>query len=459
MAPARRGRDARAIVVGSGMSGLLAARVLGAHVGEVVLVDRDHPPSGSEPRAGIPQGHHVHVLLGRGARLLERLFPGLTAELDAAGATPVDITHDILVITPGGTSPRWRSGVMTRAASRYLLESRVRARVAARSNVRVLDDHEAVGVLVDPAGAVVGVRLRRRGSVGAPEVLEPADLVVDASGRSSRAPEWLVATGLPAPDESVIDASLAYATRLYRRPSGWSDWRVLLVRDRAPHGTRGGVVFPVEGGRWLVTLGGAGDDRPPTDEAGFETFARSLISPVLADALRVAEPLGSVRGYARTANRWRHVERLSPWPAGLLVLGDAMCALNPVYGQGMSVAAIEAVALDGWLRAGEGFDGASTGRMQRRLASAARLPWLMATSEDHRLPHVGTERASLLERVAGRYLDEVQRVAPRDRPTTQALTMASHLLARPRVLVAPRVLGAVARSALVGGRRAGHRPG
>ncbi len=188
---------------------------------------------------------------------------------------------------------------MTRAASRYLLESRVRARVAARSNVRVLDDHEAVGVLVDPAGAVVGVRLRRRGSVGAPEVLEPADLVVDASGRSSRAPEWLVATGLPAPDESVIDASLAYATRLYRRPSGWSDWRVLLVRDRAPHGTRGGVVFPVEGGRWLVTLGGAGDDRPPTDEAGFETFARSLISPVLADALRVAEP-ARVRARLRT---------------------------------------------------------------------------------------------------------------------------------------------------------------
>lgn len=438
------------------MSGLLAARVLSAHVGEVVLVDRDHAPDGSEPRAGIPQGQHVHILLGRGARLLERLFPGLSADLDAAGATPVDITADILLISPGGTAPRWPSGLMTRAATRYLLESRVRSRVVARPNVRTVDDHEVVGLTAKPDGSVAGVRLRRRGSVDAPEVEQAADLVIDASGRSSHAPKWLRDTGLSAPDETIIDASLMYATRLYRRPPGPFDWRVLLVRDRPPHGTQGGVIFPIEGERWLVTLGGAGSDRPPTDEAGFDAFARSLISPVLADALYSAQPLGPVRGYARTANRWRHLERLSPWPAGLLVVGDAMCALNPVYGQGMSVAAIEAVALDAWLCEGGGFDSRRTASMQRRLASAARLPWLMATSEDRRVPHAGPERAPLPERIVSRYLDEVQWLAPRDRPTMRALTLASHLLARPRVLVSPRVAVAVARSMLTGRPAAGH---
>jgi flavin-dependent dehydrogenase len=276
-------------------------------------------------------------------------------------------------------------------------------------------------------------------------------LVVDASGRGSRTPAELEAVGVPEPQETVIDASLRYATRIYRIPTGSRDWKGLLVRDRPPSGTRGGGVFELEGGRWVVTLGGAGVDQPPTDEAGFHDFARSLVSPILADAIRDAEPLTPVRGWARTANRWRHVERMRDWPAGFALAGDAMCALNPVYGQGMSVAALEGPVLAVWLnsastaRALASDSPPATTDLMRRLARAARLPWLLATAEDARIAGVqGAPEAGRLGSILQRYVDEIQLNAARDRRTMRRFTEVSQLVRGPIALFDPLVLWRVA---------------
>lgn len=213
-------------------------------------------------------------------------------------------------------------------------------------------------------------------------------------------------------------------------------------------------MFPLEGDRWVVTLGGAGADHPPTDEAGYLDFSRSLIAPRIFEAIRDAEPLTPIRGWARTANRWRHVERVEHWPAGFVLLGDALCALNPVYGQGMSVAAMEARTLEEWLaapvvvRAMEAGRPADTTGLVRSLARTARLPWFMATAEDAVVPGAtGAPDPGFLGRLGARYLDEIHLNAARDRHTLRRFTEVSQLVRPPIALLDPVVLWRVARGA------------
>ena len=455
----------RAVVIGASIAGLIAARVLSDHVDEVVLVDRDAITGHDAARPGIPQASHLHLLLRRGHRELVRLYPALDGHLASAGAPVVDLLRDGVWIMPGGEAPRFPSGLRTRSATRTLFESSIRDLTLRRPNIRLLDGHEVTGLLGDAAtvrGVVLRARPEPRGpSAQAERVDDPprldtdrlrldAWLVIDASGRSSRAPEQLAAIGAPALEETVIDASLRYATRHYRlRRDASRDWRALLIRDRPPSGTRAGVAMQVEGERWVVTLSGAGVDQPPTDEAAFLDFARDLISPRLYHAIRDAEPLSPVRGWARTANRWRHVERVR-WPAGFSVMGDALCALNPVYGQGMSVAAMEGAVLMSWLasadvqRARRTGATPDTGRLVRSSAHAARLPWFLATSEDSRIGGVtGVPAPGTREKVARRYVDAVLSQAMDDRLTLHRFSEVTNLVRPPIALLDPRVVGRI----------------
>jgi flavin-dependent dehydrogenase len=451
------------VVVGGGLAGLAAARVLAAHVARVTLVERDRLPAGPARRPGVPQAAHVHNLLARGRRALEGLFPGLDAELAAAGAPAVDWTADARWYYFGGWRPRFPSGIVSRTCTRPLLEWAVRRRLLAAGGgrVTVLEGHAATGLVPGRAGrggpAVAGVRLTPHGgrSGGAGDDRGPAaaageagvgpvelaaDLVVDASGRDSRAPEWLAALGYGRAPETTVDSFLGYASRLYAPPAGARhDWRTTIVAATPPARARAGGIVPVEGGRWLVTLAGAARDYPPTDEAGFLAFLASLPVPDLADALRGATPLSPVAGYRRTANRWRHYERLPRWPAGFAVTGDAACAFNPVYGQGMTVAALGALALDASLRAAGGADPSAARRFRRRLARAVRLPWLMATGEDFRYPTTAGRRPGPAAAVLHRYLDGVLLAAAEHPAAHRAFLAVTHLLESPAALLHPAV--------------------
>jgi 2-polyprenyl-6-methoxyphenol hydroxylase-like FAD-dependent oxidoreductase len=446
----------RAIIAGASIAGLVAARVLSDTVDEVVVLDRDVMSGGPEGRAGVPQANHLHVLLHRGYVELTRLFPELERRLASAGAPAVDWIGDAVWITPGGEAARWDSGLRSRAASRGLLESVLRELVLGRANVSLLEGHDVTGLL-GGRGGITGIRYRLRPSDGRPADMDATGviegwLVVDATGRGSRLPDMLTELGLSSPEETVIDASLRYASRLYHAPASAPDWRVMVVRDRPPSSTRGGGILSMEDDRWLVTLGGAGGrDQPPTDEAGFLAFARSLISPRLHDAIAGAEPAGDIRGWARMANRWRHVERMADWPAGLAVMGDTLCALNPIYGQGMSVAAVEGGVLGAWLRSAAvqraRTSGTSpvTGDLIRGLAKAARLPWLLATAEDSRIDGVrGAARPGPMAAFLYRYLDEILLLAARDRYTQRRFMRVTQLVRPPVTLFDPLVVGKVA---------------
>ncbi|GLZ09421.1 hypothetical protein Acsp03_68870 [Actinomadura sp. NBRC 104412] len=428
-----------AVVIGGSLAGLLAARVLGDHFDRVTLVERDRFPGSPDYRPGIAQSRHLHVLWNRGLELIEGWFPGAEKDLLGAGAHDVGVPADLLWLTSAGWRRRFE---VTRLLtfSRGLLDWTIRTRLAADGRVRLLDGHEVAGLLASPGGdRIIGVEARERGSRSPVESLE-ADLVVDATGRGSKTPEWLAGLGYPAPKQTLVDPLLGYASRYYAIPAGFDPgWKALYLQADAPRGTRTGALFPQEGDRWIVSLFGMGADYPPTDEKGFLEFAASLRSPLLYEAIRDAEPLSPIVSYRRTANHRRHYERMRRWPGRYAVLGDAVCAFNPLYGQGMSVAAISAMTLDTCLRERAGLDEAAR-RFQRRVAKNAAGPWLIATGEDLRYGTTKGQKATVRTRVINRYVERVVALANVDPRVCARMVNVLGLTAPPESLFLPDVL-------------------
>lgn len=386
-------------MIGGSIAGLLAAHSLAAHFERVTILERDALPPQAALRAGTPQARHVHTLLPDALGLLEQLVPGFIDELIVGGAWRVDALHEMAVFSGGAWHPPTPAAAdrgVALAFSRPYAEAVLRQRVAALPNVVVLTGLEVIGLITDAdRSTVVAVQVRRRGSLkDGPEDL-PADLVVDASGRGSQAPRWLSRLGLTPPEETTYPAHVGYATRLYRRPSGWSaDWKVLHVRPQPPLNTRGGLIVPIEGDRWLVTLIGAEGDFPPTDIKGFEAFARELPTPRIHDALQHADPLADPAGFQVNATRFRHYADLEHPLSNFIVSGDAVLTLNPLFGFGMMAAALGARVLDDCLRDVRG------GRLDRH-ALAHRFQVDLAV-DTARLRRIAAGEAAIVASAQGR---------------------------------------------------------
>jgi flavin-dependent dehydrogenase len=381
----------KAVVIGSGIAGLTAARVLTKHFDDVIVIDRDWLPDEPSFRAGIPQAHHAHTLLPYGQKVLEQLFPGLVAWLMENGAQTIDDDSETAFFDNGiWRKPEPRTARPTVSVSRPMLEGSLYRRMAENPRVKILSGYEATGLVVDEAGRrVTGINLRRRQSPGREPTYMPADLVVDASGRNSKTPKWLASLGYTPPEEWRIDAHAGYASRIYRQPEGEArDWKKLYVSPCPPDGLRGGVIIPLEGNRWHVTLIGIAGDYPPTDEDGFMEFARSLSTPALYEAIRSAQPLSKITGFRKNENRVRRFDRLPRYLEGLLVLGDAVFIMNPVYALGMTAAAVSSQVLDQTLKAQrhipEMLGLAET--FQKKLAASIAALWQQAVRNEWRWP-------------------------------------------------------------------------
>jgi 2-polyprenyl-6-methoxyphenol hydroxylase-like FAD-dependent oxidoreductase len=441
-----------AVVVGASMAGLLAARVLAGHVDRVTIVERDRLPDDAEHRKGVPQGRQIHVLLARGSAVLDRLFPGFSRDLLAAGAVPFRLPGDALILTKAGWADRRAPGWTMTSATRPLIEATLRRRLLELPGVSVLDGLEVTGLRASEDGRMVGgVSVRRVDGGDDPRPIA-ADLVVDASGRGSRTPHWLADLGYPEAERTQVDSHIAYATRLYRMPEGFAaDWRAVMLMPRPPGNPRTGDLMPIEGGRWIVTLMGAAGQHPPTDEAGFTAFMRELSDPVIADTVADAEPVSDIRGHRGTANRLAHYERMPRWPERFVVLGDAVCAFNPVYGQGMTTAAIAAETLDDCLRAQRrrrpagDLEGVAR-RFQRQLARRNRDPWMLSTGEDLRYPTTTGTTAGRVLRAQHRYFDRVEAATTTDPAVTEVYARVFGMLERPTALFRPRIVAAAIRA-------------
>jgi 2-polyprenyl-6-methoxyphenol hydroxylase-like FAD-dependent oxidoreductase len=435
----------RAVVMGASMAGLLATRALADAFDDVVVVDRDAFPEGAEPRRGVPQGRQVHALLARGREALDELLPRLSQDLVARGALRFDTGADARVhLDHDRMTIMHRSGIEGILLSRPLLEDEVRRRVLAFARVRAVP-----GVAAEPVlrgERVTGVRLDGSGRVG--EVLD-ADLVVDATGRGSRTPAWLERHGFPRPAESTVDVGVSYSGFvLPRRPDDLGG--VLAVLTFAhPEQRRLAVALAIEGERWLITAVGYCGDRPPADLAGFRAFLDTTDAPEVAALVRSREPLQPVAAVHRfPASVRRHYERLPAQPDGLLVTGDAVASFTPVYGQGMTVAALDALALR------EALAGGPVG-LSRRFTTAVGeivdLVWDLSAGSDLALPYVSGPRP-LRNRVLNRYVNMVTSACTVDPDVGVSFTRVVNMLDRPEALIAPRMVLGVVRGARAAAR-------
>lgn len=420
------------------MAGLLTAQALAGHFGGVTIVERDHLPATPQARSGVPQGRHLHVLLPGGHRAIERLMPRFGDDLLAAGAVDVAWPSDVLWLSPAGWLPRSTAKHRVLSASRDLIEWCARRRLLATPGVEILDGCAVCRLLPTADGeGVSGVEI----AAGASSSTLRADLVVDATGRRSRLPDWLHGLGYDRPEETRIAAARSYASRVYRRRKATRDWSAAFIQADPPATGRMGVAFDIEDDRTIVTVQGAGGDHPPTDEAGFVAFARSLRSPVIHELICDAEPLTPIVGFANTANRRRLVERLRRWPQRLLVVGDSACAFNPVHGQGIAVAALTAVRLDAALarRGDRSLDGFAPA-FRRQVAAAGHAAWTIATGDDLRYPTTTGGSAGVALRLQHRYLDRVMAASTRDERAMAAMTDVLFLVSPPASLFKPTVL-------------------
>jgi 2-polyprenyl-6-methoxyphenol hydroxylase-like FAD-dependent oxidoreductase len=436
-------QSSHALVIGGGIAGLLAAKVLTKYFNRVTIVERDRFPEQPEQRQGVPQALHLHVLLKRGQEIMEQLFSGLEAELAEAGVPAMDWAADVSWFSIGGWFPRLPSGLITRTPSRNLLEWTIRRRLATCERVVFVEAGQVTSLLSNPSRtSLTGVRVRFRNE---PEVDLTADLVVDASGRNSRAPQWLEAMGYSPVQQTVINSFFGYASRWYQRPEGLkSDWQSLFIAEKPPAETRSGVLSTVESNRWVVTLAGVGRDYPPTDEVGFLEFARSLRSAAIYEAIKDARPLSPIYAYQRMENRLRHYEKLSRLPENFVLVGDAVCALNPVYGQGMTVAALAALTLEQCLsqQLSSHPDGNLidlSRRFQKQLSKVIAAPWLLTTGEDFRWPTTEGGQPDLITRLMHQYMDEVLMLSVERAEIHKVFLEVMHQLKPPSTFFHPRI--------------------
>jgi 2-polyprenyl-6-methoxyphenol hydroxylase-like FAD-dependent oxidoreductase len=438
-------RNEHAVVLGASMAGLLAARVLADHYDKVTIVERDRLPVSVAQRKGAPQGRHVHGLLPSGSQIVEELFPGLLADLVAAGGTKLD-DYTRMHFVPDGVHRLSRDMELEPLyqPSRPFLETAVRGAVRRLSTVEFRDGCAVVGLAVDAAGGRVnGARVADHGGHG--EEVLAADLVVDAMGRGSRTPAWLAALGYEKPAEEEVVVDVRYASRLVRLPPGAvSETLTVIGASRERPGGMG--LFAYEDDTWMFTVSGYAGHHPEPDYDWMIDFAAGFAPRHMVEALRAAEPLGDVATFRFLANRRLRYDRLRRLPDGLLVFGDAMCSFNPIYGQGMSVAALEARVLRDCLRRG------SEGLARRFFRAAAKpieIAWQMAVGADLALPQVEGPRP-LSVRLVNAYIARLLVAAEHDPVVAGRFLRVSSFLMKPPMLMTPPMLARVLR-----GRRRG----
>ena len=438
------------IVIGGSIAGLLTARVLSEYVSRVVILEKDELQHVPSPRRGTPHGHQLHSIHQTGAEIVHKLFPDMVLDFPSSGLIPCDLGSEMRWFFYGDWMPDVPAEVNAYWCERPRFEWALRRRVADLPNVTVMAGYKVTGLIPDASKRrIVGVTVQQSDARQTAQDLF-ADLVVDAGGRGSRVPQWLAALDYAKPSASTVQINFGDATGTYQLPPDFvPSWKALLISAKPGLSQRLGLIHMLPNNRMKVLLAGWFGDHPPADEAGFLDFARSLPRPDIYECLRRATLLSPIYTHKLPSNRWYHYEKMSRWPDGLLVAGDAVCSFNPSYGQGMTVAALHAMELQKLLddlhKGGQSLVQPGIGRrFQTASAQIIKNPWMITTGEDLRFPQAEGPRPRSLAWVH-RYLGRVFDAAHRDPGVAKRFLEVMTFVREPSALFHPDVLLALAR--------------
>lgn len=442
-------RARHAVVIGGSVTGCLTAAVLARRFERVTVIEKSDFYDETGPRQSVPQEHHVHLLLLRGKQIIDRIFPGILSALEQSGAQVADLGHDVKWYQGGRWKNRYRSGIYAHYCSRRLIDNQLRRCLAAVPRVDILSGTRVTRIEFSGAGdqrAVSGVIV----DDGSGERSVSCDLLVDASGRGTHMPTWLKEAGFGTVENSVVKTELGYASRIYRRlPAFAEQWQVLLVLPTAPAQRSMGVISPIEGNRWMVTTGGWFGHFPGKDPDDFLQALAALPVPDIHEVIRDAEPLSEVFTFKMPGSRRSHYDRIEHWPSGLLVVGDALSSMNPLYSQGMTIGALEADCID--TRLDEVLAGSLNCRqLQGLLCGVVDGAWNMATTEDFRFPETIGKR-TWRTRFHHWYGAGLGKLSASNRRALETQIGVTNLVMEPNRLYTPAIVSRIALNAILPG--------
>ena len=429
---------ATAVVIGGSIAGLLAAAALARHFAQVIVLENDVPPRQDKVRKGAPQGAHVHGFLAAGCQALEQLLPGIIDNALAAGAQSGDMLTDAMFYV--GAHTRFVSGqshIHGLVASRPLLEYLIYQRVSAISNVSIQHGQKVSSLQFDASGqAVNGVLFHAKDE---PQTIhrQDADLVLDASGRGTRLPQWLQQAGYPAAERDELAVNITYSSCFFERKSQINDQiKAVFVAPDASNPVPSGLMEQ-DGERWIVSCGSYGDrQQAPADLPSFIDYLKHHSAPEIHAIAQTAAPLGTPQRYHYGSSVRHRYDKLRRFPTGLLLIGDALCSFNPVYGQGMTIAARQALALHQHLQQAPKIIWRS---YFRQMANIIADPWEFAITSDLSLPCVAGKRYPGFQLVQ-RYTERMMRAASKDLDVARSVLQVIHMLKPTTALFSPRLL-------------------
>jgi 2-polyprenyl-6-methoxyphenol hydroxylase-like FAD-dependent oxidoreductase len=457
----------KAIVIGGGIAGLLAARILSDHFSKTIILEKDRYPKEKGPRNGTPQANHIHVFLAKGMQTILDLFPGIEEKLLSQGGHKIDVISKAKFKFPTGWARNFNSGMNTVVCSRQLLEYTIRQEILEKySNIKIIENTMVVGLATTTNSEqkiITGVKViygNGNDDINKTTTIN-ANLVVDASGRRSETPIWFEKIGLEKPKETKINSFIGYAGRRVQLLSTQSspllsNYKVVVVFTNPPNNPRMAVMTAIEDNQWQLGLLGIGKTYPPTDEKGFLDFAKELGVEDVYKIVRDAKPISNIYGYREDGSRIYHYEKIKKWPKNFIVLGDAVSAFNPIYAQGVTVAAIQSKILDNLLykykknhtaALKKGFEI----KFQRKIAKLNSLPWLLGTSEDLRWPTTeANKKMNPFSKIIQRYSKHVILLTPNSRLATKSFLEMLNMVKSPAVLFHPLLIAQVLAQLLLG---------
>jgi 2-polyprenyl-6-methoxyphenol hydroxylase-like FAD-dependent oxidoreductase len=427
-----------AIVIGASIGGLLTARVLSNHFRYVTILEKDIVSQNPESRKGQPHTRHLHGLLPSGLNTMLHYFPGLLDDLKNRGATVLDFAESMRWYTHGGYRKSFEIGMPAVAVSRPLLEQIIRNRVLQMRGIEMKDQTSVKNLLANAdKSRIIGVKFENK-KIDELGVMY-ADLVVDVSGRGTKSFHWLGELGYETPDTTEVKVDVGYSTRIYERdandPRG-KKW--IFNTPEAPKEYRGVGAFPIDNNRWIVSIAGWHGQSITATEEDFENTIKKLPIGDVYDIIKTCRPLSELMHYKYASSLRRHYEKLQRFPEGFIVLGDAACSFNPVYGQGMTSAALQLKTLDELLQ--KNTPGSTLWKQFfRRASKIIDTPWSMAVGEDFRFPETKGPRPAGVK-LLNFYVSKVHRATLKDKIVCEAFLRVMSLLQPPSTLFHPKIV-------------------
>lgn len=424
-----------AIIIGGSIAGLLTAKVISPYFSKITLLDRDTISDKSgNLRKGVAQAAHAHIFLKRGLTGLETLLPGFTDYLIEKGAVKTNATQGWQSYFPEGFLCRFESDLEVLCQSRNLLESTLRDFILrSADNIELIENAEVTNTLLSETK-----NPEVHYSINDERLNIAADLLVDCSGRNSKTPLHLKNMGFGNVPKLKISPFLGYATRIFKNISLPDDYESTLVMAKDPDFTRGGIVMPIEGNQYIVTLFGFSKDYPPGDETAYLAFAESLRVPTIFDAIKNAQPVSEIKQFVKKDCEFYQYSKLKKWPRGFLVSGDAITSFNPIYGQGITTTIMATEILQKSFQ--QQSDNVDFKNLQKQICNNYNLPWLISKNEDLRWPGTEGEKASWFLKKMHAFSNKVARASTKNKEVDYAYLSVLHMVSLPTLLLKPSIL-------------------